>query len=185
MVRTALSPARPAGERHPVHRERRQPGLPGRLRPRRGAQGRHRVGDRRRGQAAEIFRHVRRLRPDGGDQDRPAAASRLRRRPADRQCAADQSDDRRAQAFGQERRRHGRWIALAGDGAGAAPRHGLRAEAGACAHGRARRPRHRPRRRCRRARVACACASAVWCRVSASARMSGGWRCATVSPALP
>ena len=29
------------------------------------------------------------------------------------------------------------------------------------------------------------CASAAWCRGSASVRMSGGWRCATISPALP
>ena len=48
--------------RHPVHRERRQPRLSGRVRPRRGAQGRHPVRHRRRGQAAQVSRHVPRRR---------------------------------------------------------------------------------------------------------------------------
>ncbi len=68
-------------------RERRQPGLPRRVRPGRGAQGGDPVGDRRRGQAAQVSRHVPRRRPDAAQQDRPAAAPRVRRRRGDRRIA--------------------------------------------------------------------------------------------------
>ena len=53
---------------------------PAALRPGRGAQGGGALGDRGRGQAAQVSRHVRRRRPDGAEQVRPAAAPRLRRR---------------------------------------------------------------------------------------------------------
>jgi hypothetical protein len=43
-----------------VHRERRQPGLPRDVGPGRSGQGGHPVGDRGRGQAAQVPRHVRR-----------------------------------------------------------------------------------------------------------------------------
>ena len=54
-----------AGRRQPAaDRERRQPRLSRGVRPGRGAQGRHPVGDRGRGQAAQVSRHVPRRRPD-------------------------------------------------------------------------------------------------------------------------
>ena len=56
--RRALERLQPADGLGADDRERRQPRLPGRLRPRRGAQGGRAVGDRRRGQAAEVPRHV-------------------------------------------------------------------------------------------------------------------------------
>ena len=66
---------RPAG-----HRERRQPGLPGRVPGRRGRPGDGLVGHRGRGQAAQVPADVPHLRPRAGQQDRPAAAPRLRPR---------------------------------------------------------------------------------------------------------
>ena len=64
----------------PDDRERRQPGVPGPLRSRRAHEGRHHVGDRRRGQTAQVPAHVPRQRGDGAEQDRSAAAPRVRRR---------------------------------------------------------------------------------------------------------
>jgi hydrogenase nickel incorporation protein HypB len=67
--RLDLKAGRPAADR-----ERRQPGLPGGVRPRRGAQGGDPLRHRGRGQAAQVPEHVRRQRPDAADQDRSAAA---------------------------------------------------------------------------------------------------------------
>jgi hydrogenase nickel incorporation protein HypB len=50
-----------------------QPGLPRRLRPGRGAQGGHPVGDGGRGQAHQVPGHVPRGQRDAAQQDRPAA----------------------------------------------------------------------------------------------------------------
>ena len=58
MVGHAMAPAGPDGRLPADDRERRQPGLPGRLRSGRGAQGGHPVGHRRRGQAAQVPGHV-------------------------------------------------------------------------------------------------------------------------------
>ena len=74
--RPAAGRPRPAGDR-----ERRQPRLPGRVPGRRGRAGDDLLGHRGRGQAAQVPAHVPRLRAGGGEQDRPAAASRLRPRP--------------------------------------------------------------------------------------------------------
>ena len=88
-------------------RERRQPGLPGRLRPRRGAQGGRALGDRRRGQAAEVPRHVPRRLADAAEQGRPAAAPELRRRALPGQRAPRQPGDRDRAGLGHHRRGHG------------------------------------------------------------------------------
>jgi hypothetical protein len=53
MTRVTLMARRPRPRRAAVHRERRQPGLPGDVGPGRGGQGGHPVGDRGRGQAAK------------------------------------------------------------------------------------------------------------------------------------
>ena len=68
---------RPAGDR-----ERRQPRLPGRVPGRRGRAGDGVLGDRGRGQAAQVPADVPRLRAGAGQQDRPAPAPRLRPRQA-------------------------------------------------------------------------------------------------------
>ena len=92
-------PARPRRRQPAAHRERRQPGLPGRLRPGRGAQGRHPVGDRGRGQAAEVPRHVPRRRPAAASTrstccpmcsstSTPPSATRAACGPASRCCAS-------------------------------------------------------------------------------------------------
>ena len=76
----ALVQLPPADGQPAPDRERRQSRLPRGVRSRRGAQGRDPVGDRGRGQAAQVPRHV----PCGGprrpEQDRPAAVRGLRRR---------------------------------------------------------------------------------------------------------
>ena len=80
MVRSALP--RPAARRdRPARdRERRQPGLPGRVQGRRG-RAHHGLGDHRgRGEAAQVPADVPRLRAGADQQDRPAAAPRLRPR---------------------------------------------------------------------------------------------------------
>ena len=68
---------RPAGDR-----ERRQPRLPGRVPGRRGRPGDGLLGHRGRGQAAQVPADVPHLRAGAGQQDRPAAAPRLRPRAA-------------------------------------------------------------------------------------------------------
>ena len=82
MVRTALPEVGPRRDRPADHRERGQPGLPGRVPRGRGRQGDGVLGDRGRGQAAEVPADVPHLRAGGGEQDRPAAAPRLRPRRA-------------------------------------------------------------------------------------------------------
>jgi hypothetical protein len=67
--------ARPARDR-----ERREPRLPGRVQGRRGRPGDGLLGDRGRGQAAQVPADVPRLRARGRQQARPAAAPRLRPR---------------------------------------------------------------------------------------------------------
>ena len=62
MLRRGLDALDPAGRLAGVRRERRQPGLPGAVRPRRGGPGGGHLGDRGRGQAAEVPAHVRRGR---------------------------------------------------------------------------------------------------------------------------
>ena len=71
-----LDEHRPAGDR-----ERRQPRLPGRVPGRRGRARDGLLGHRGRGQAAQVPADVPRLRAGAGQQDRPAAAPRLRPRP--------------------------------------------------------------------------------------------------------
>ena len=61
-------------------RERRQSRLPRGVRSGRSAQGRDPLGDRGRGQAAQVSGHVPRGGPDAHQQDRPAALRELRRR---------------------------------------------------------------------------------------------------------
>ena len=73
MVERALERLQPDDELGPVHRERRQSRVPGRLRSRRSAQDRRALGDRRRGQAAEVPGHVPRRLADAAEQGRPAA----------------------------------------------------------------------------------------------------------------
>ena len=91
-----------------VHRERRQPGLPGAVRSRRARQDRRHVGHRRRRQAAQVSAHVPRGARAGADQDRSAAAPGLRRRCLRRQRAPDQSAAAGLPGLGQERRRAAR-----------------------------------------------------------------------------
>ena len=75
----------PDGHPAAVRGERRQPGLPGLLRPRGDAARRARVGDRGRGQAAEVP-HRLRPRPSGrGHQDRHRRGRRVRRGGVPRQ----------------------------------------------------------------------------------------------------
>ncbi len=62
MVGQSDRAARAAGGSGADDRERRQPRLPGRLRPRRGAQGRRALGHRGRRQAAQVSGHVPRAR---------------------------------------------------------------------------------------------------------------------------
>ncbi len=68
--------------RHPVHRERRQPGLSRLLRPRRDAAPGAAVGHRGRGQAAQVPDHLQHRRRRRRDQDatwpRPPAATSTR-----------------------------------------------------------------------------------------------------------
>ena len=82
--RRGLPPGRGHGRRraaHPGpaarlgggHRERRQPGLPGPVRPGRGRARRAGLGHRGHRQAAEVPADVPQRRPGRGDQDRPAA----------------------------------------------------------------------------------------------------------------
>ena len=59
MVRDALTALDPPRRLGAVRRERRQPGLPGAVRPGRGRQGRDHLGDRGDRQAAEVPAHVR------------------------------------------------------------------------------------------------------------------------------
>ena len=61
-----------------VHRERRQSGLPGAVRPRRAQQSGGHLGDRRRGQAAQVSAHVCRGRARHHQQDRSVAVCGLR-----------------------------------------------------------------------------------------------------------
>ena len=70
----ARRPARPAARRprRAVHRERRQPRLPGELRPRPAPQRHAAVGDRRRRQAGQVPGHVPRGRPAADHEDGPA-----------------------------------------------------------------------------------------------------------------
>ena len=83
--------ARPAARRPrpPVHRERRQPGLPGELRPRPAPQRHAALGARGRRQAGQVPGDVPRGRPVADHQDRPAAVPRRvqRRTRARARCA--------------------------------------------------------------------------------------------------
>ena len=78
----ALRAAGPAARRdRPARdRERGQPGLPGRVQGRRGRADHGLVGHRGRGEAAQVPAHVPRVRAGADQQDRPAAAPRLRPR---------------------------------------------------------------------------------------------------------
>ena len=87
-------PPTPRPARPPPHRERRQPGLPGRVRRRPARQGDGLRPDRGRGEAAQVPGHVPRLRRGGRQQDRPPPAPRRRRRPVRRQRAGRQPDRR-------------------------------------------------------------------------------------------
>ena len=82
MVRSALPSVAARRHRPAGGRERRQPRLPGRVPDRRGRAGDALLGHRGRGQAAEVPADVPHLRARGHQQDRPAAAPGLRRRPA-------------------------------------------------------------------------------------------------------
>ena len=73
MVAQGAARPRPAERLDRGDRERRQPGLPGAVRPGRAGQGRAGLGDRGRGQAAEVPAHVPPGRPGAAEQDRPAA----------------------------------------------------------------------------------------------------------------
>ncbi len=79
MVGHAFEKLESRAGRRAVHRERRQSGLPRRLRSWRGEARRRAVGDRRRRQAAQISGHVRVRRSDADQQERPAALCRFRR----------------------------------------------------------------------------------------------------------
>ena len=70
MVGHAFDSLEPRAGRGAVHRERRQPRLPRRLRSRRSQARRRAVGDRGRRQADQISRHVRLRRPHAGQQVR-------------------------------------------------------------------------------------------------------------------
>ena len=74
MVHAALHDTAAGPARHPVHRECRQPGLPGRLRAGPAPQRHAAVGDRGRRQAGEIPGDVPRLGPGADHQGGPAAA---------------------------------------------------------------------------------------------------------------
>ena len=74
MVGHALAGLDPAEGSLLHDRERRQSRVPGGVRSGRGAQGRGPLGDRGRGQAAQVSRHVPRGGPHAGQQDRPRAA---------------------------------------------------------------------------------------------------------------
>ena len=85
-------------------RERGQPRLPGRVQGRRGRAHHGLGGHRGRGEAAQVPAHVPRLRAGAGQQDRPAAAPRLRprqvplqprRRASRRGAHAREREDRR------------------------------------------------------------------------------------------
>ena len=78
--RAAASTNRPADRR-----ERRQPGLPGRVPHRRGREGDGRLGRRGRGQAAQVPADVPQLRDGRGQQDRPPPPRRLRHGPLPRE----------------------------------------------------------------------------------------------------
>ena len=108
---------RPAGDR-----ERRQPRLPGRVPGRRGRAGDGLLGDRGRGQAAQVPADVPRLRAGRDQQDRPAPPPRLRPRPLPRQPRRRQPG--RGAPAGQrpDRRGHRRVGRVAGRGAASAPR---------------------------------------------------------------
>ena len=72
-TRSTTSPSRDVDVA--LRRERRQPGLPGGLRPRPERQRRRAVGDGRGGQAAQVSGHVPEGRPRPDDEDRSAPAS--------------------------------------------------------------------------------------------------------------
>ena len=119
--RAAARRHRPAGGR-----ERRQPRLPGRVPRRRGRAGDGLLGHRGRGQAAQVPADVPRLRAGAGQQDRPAAAPRLRPRPLP--LPPRRRAPRRAERLLRERaHRRGRrragaaWLARAGRLARAPP----------------------------------------------------------------
>ena len=101
--------------RRALRRERRQPRLPGDLRPRPGRQRRRAVGDRGRGQAGEVPGHVPQGRPRPADEDRPAAAPARReprgdrRRPVARHAVAPPDP-----VLGAHGSRRGRLARLAG-----------------------------------------------------------------------
>ena len=69
----------PDGHPAAVRGERRQPGLPGLVRPRGDAAGRARLRDRGRGQAAEVPHRLRSGASGGGHQDRHRRGGRVRR----------------------------------------------------------------------------------------------------------
>ncbi len=159
MVGHALETLDAAAGLGAVHRECRQSRLPRRVRSRRGAQGRGALGDRGRGQAAQISRHVRGRRSHAAQQVRPAAASRFRRRRVPRQCAAGQSASADAGRLGQDRRRPGR-LRTPGSKRAAARRAADMARAD-------RRWRRAAPLDARLRQRACACACAAPCRASA------------------
>ena len=82
MVRSAIPGAAARGDRPADRRERRQPRVSGRVSHRRGRARDGDRGHRGRGQAAEVPADVPGLRAGAGQQDRPAAAPRLRPRVA-------------------------------------------------------------------------------------------------------
>ncbi len=90
MVERADRRTRPGGRYRRHHRERGQPGVPRPVRPRRGAPGGARVGDRGPRQAAEVPADVQAGRPRPAYQGGPAPVRRvrhraLRRRPGSRE----------------------------------------------------------------------------------------------------
>ena len=95
MVRSALPEVAAGRDRPADHRERGQPRLPGRVPGGRGRQGDGLLGHRGRGQAAQVPADVPHLRAGGGQQDRPAAAPRLRPRRAPAQHRVGEPGRRR------------------------------------------------------------------------------------------
>ena len=106
---TRLRGGRSAGDR-----ERGQPGLHGRLRPRRAPADRRPQHQRRRRQGREISGHFSRFPRPVHHEDRPAAALELQRRADHGRHAAAGPAGRRVPGLGHPRRRHPGGRRLAG-----------------------------------------------------------------------
>ena len=110
MIARALQQLDPPARLGRDDRERRQPGLPGALRPRRVGQGGDRLGDRGGRQADQVSAHVPRERADGPEQDRPAPPRPVRRGSLHRLRPPGQPADRRPAGLRDAGRRPGRVV---------------------------------------------------------------------------